>query len=48
MENDRGTEMLKEEGILEIRTLHRQGLGIRATAFEMGISRNTVREYLGT
>lgn len=38
--------MLKEEGVMEIKILHRQGLGIRAIARQLGISRNTVREYL--
>lgn len=40
--------MLKEEGVMEIRILHRQGMGIRAIARQLGISRNTVREYLRT
>ncbi len=38
--------MLKEEGVMEIRILHRQGMGIRAIARQLGVSRNTVREYL--
>jgi transposase len=38
--------MLAEEGIMEIRILSRRGLGIRAIARELGISRNTVRKYL--
>ena len=38
--------MLKLEGVMEIRILHEQGLGIRAIARELGVSRNTVREYL--
>lgn len=38
--------MLKEERVMEIKILHRQGQGIRAIARELGISRNTVRAYL--
>lgn len=38
--------MLAEEGIMEIRILSRRGLGVRAIARELGISRNTVRKYL--
>lgn len=38
--------MLKEEGVMEIRILHRQGHSIRRIARELGISRNTVRSYL--
>lgn len=38
--------MLAEEGIMEIRILSRRGLGVRAIARELGISRNTVRRYL--
>jgi transposase len=38
--------MLKEEGVMEIRILHRQGHSIRSIARELGISRNTVRTYL--
>ena len=38
--------MLREEGVMEIRILSRQGLGIRGIARELGISRNTVRKYL--
>jgi transposase len=38
--------MLTKEAILEIRILSRQGLGIRAIARELDISRNTVRSYL--
>lgn len=40
--------MLKEEGVLEIKILHKQGYGIRAIARELNLSRNTVREYLRT
>lgn len=36
--------MLKLEGWMEIRILHRQGLGIRAIARRLGVSRNTVRK----
>ena len=39
--------MLPEESILEIHILSRRhGMGIRAIAAELGISRNTVRRYL--
>jgi transposase len=38
--------MLTEEAIMEIKLLNRQGMGIRAIARELGISRNTVRCYL--
>lgn len=38
--------MLTEEGIMEIRILSRQGMGIRKIARELGVSRNTVRRYL--
>jgi transposase len=38
--------MLKLEGWMEIRILHRQGLGIRAIARRLGVSRNTVRKVL--
>ena len=31
---------------MEIHVLKRQGLGIRAIARKLGVSRNTVREYL--
>jgi transposase len=40
--------MLKEEGVVEIMVLKRQGYSIRGIARELGISRNTVREYLRT
>ena len=38
--------MLTKEAVMEIRLLARQGLGIRAIAKELGISRNTVKRYL--
>ena len=38
--------MLKLEGVMEIRILKQQGLSIRAIARQLGVSRNTVREYL--
>jgi transposase len=38
--------MLTQEEIVEIHVLHHQGMGIRAIARELGISRNTVRHYL--
>lgn len=38
--------MLTEEAIMEIRILSRRGMGIRAIARELGVSRNTVRKYL--
>ena len=38
--------MLKEEGVVEIMILKRQGYSIRHIARELGISRNTVRSYL--
>jgi transposase len=38
--------MLKLEEWMEIRILHRQGLGIRAIARRLGVSRNTVRKAL--
>lgn len=40
--------MLKEEGVVEIMILKRQGSSIRGISRELGISRNTVREYLRT
>jgi transposase len=38
--------MLKEKEVMEICILHRQGLSMRAIARQLGISRNTVRNYL--
>jgi transposase len=38
--------MLTQERRVEIRVLHRQGMGIRAIARELGMSRKTVRRYL--
>lgn len=38
--------MIDQEGSLEIRILHRQGVGVREIARRMGVSRNTVRKYL--
>ena len=38
--------MLREEEVMEISILHRQGRSIRGIARELGISRNTVRYYL--
>jgi transposase len=38
--------MLTQEQSVEIKVLRRQGLGIRAMARELGISRKTVRRYL--
>jgi transposase len=40
--------MIKEEGVVEMMILKRQGYSIRGIARELGISRNTVREYLRT
>jgi len=40
--------MLKEEGVVEIMILKRQGYSIRSIARELGISRNTVRTYWRT
>ena len=40
--------MLTKEGSLEIKILHRQGVSIREIARQLGISRNTVREYIRT
>ena len=39
--------MLTQEQAVEIRVLRRQGMGIRAIAKELGLSRRTVRRYLG-
>lgn len=38
--------MINQETVVEIHVLKRQGLGIRAIARKLGVSRNTVREYL--
>ena len=38
--------MLKEESVMEISILHRQGESIRGIARQLGVSRNTVRAYL--
>ncbi|WP_026186481.1 IS21 family transposase [Thioalkalivibrio thiocyanodenitrificans] len=38
--------MIKKEGCMEIKILHRQGAGIREIARHTGLSRNTVRKYL--
>jgi transposase len=38
--------MLTQERAVEIRVLARQGLGIKAIARELELSRNTVRKYL--
>src|SRR5258708_12636102 len=38
--------MLTQEQAVEIRVLRRQGMGIRAIARELGLSRVTVRRYL--
>jgi transposase len=40
--------MLKEEGVVKISILKRQGYSIRGISRELGIFRNTVREYLPT
>jgi transcriptional regulator with XRE-family HTH domain len=40
--------MIKEEAVMEIKILYRQGVSIRGIARQMGISRNTVRKYLRT
>lgn len=38
--------MLKEEEVMEIKILHRQGLSIRGISRRLGLSRNTVKRYL--
>jgi len=38
--------MISQETLVEIHVLHRQGRGIRAIARILGVSRNTVRNYL--
>jgi transposase len=38
--------MLKRDNFMEILILNKQGMGIRAIAKKLGISRNTVRKYL--
>ena len=38
--------MLKEESVMEISILHRQGESIRGIARQLSVSRNTVRAYL--
>jgi transposase len=38
--------MVKKEGVMEIKILHRQGVSVREIARQMGVSRNTVRKYL--
>ena len=38
--------MLTQESLVEIHVLHRQGLGIRAIAKTLNVSRNSVRKYL--
>lgn len=38
--------MLKEEEVMEIKILHRQGLSIRGISRRLSISRNTVKRYL--
>jgi transposase len=41
-----GPPMLTQEQAVEVRVLKRQGMGIRAIARELGLSRVTVRRYL--
>ena len=38
--------MITQENLVEIHVLYRQGYGIRAIARKLGLSRNTVRQYL--
>jgi transposase len=38
--------MLTQESFVEILILHRQGMGIKAIARQLGVSRNTIRKYL--
>jgi transposase len=38
--------MITQETFVEIHVLHKQGLGIRAIARKLGLSKNTVRRYL--
>lgn len=38
--------MVTFETVMEIKTLHKQGMSSRAIARELGISRNTVKRYL--
>jgi transposase len=38
--------MLKRDNFMEILILNKQGMGIRAIAKKLGISRNTVRKYV--
>ena len=38
--------MITQEILVDIHVLHRQGLGIRAIAKKLNLSRNTVRSYL--
>ena len=38
--------MLKEERVMKINILHRQGASIQGIARQLGVSRNTVRAYL--
>ncbi len=38
--------MITKEGYMELKILHRQGVGIRKIARQTGVSRNTVRTHL--
>ncbi len=38
--------MITQETLVEMHVLHRQGHGIRSIARILGVSRNTVRNYL--